>query len=185
MRHELKIWPDSYAKHVDPLRPKLTTVRKNDRDFMVDDEIILRCWRPELVGRTPLEIAMADEGRLYETLGASKTADQFVCCPSCKKSNLFVSRGSDGVIRWRCYTGCGSGTLLDAMVLAGRAANLAEAIGQVDREYRDHPATQAVAGEYTGDPNLHYCVVRVDDCVYLPAGYVILQLEGVGSEKGA
>jgi hypothetical protein len=42
--HELKCWPDFYEALVNDF--KTFEVRKNDRDFQVDDTLHLREWNP-------------------------------------------------------------------------------------------------------------------------------------------
>lgn len=49
--HELKIWPE-YFHHVRNGRMKFQ-LRRNDRDFKVRDELLLKEWEPEPVKRTP------------------------------------------------------------------------------------------------------------------------------------
>jgi hypothetical protein len=44
-KHELKTWPDVFDAMFH--RKKMFDVRKNDRDFKVDDTIILRRYDPE------------------------------------------------------------------------------------------------------------------------------------------
>ena len=46
--HELKCWPDYYSTVVSGSKP--FEVRKNDRDFIVGDTLILREWCPKEAG---------------------------------------------------------------------------------------------------------------------------------------
>ena len=45
MKHELKVWPQFFPGLVD--RSKTFEIRKNDRDFKVGDEILLKEWDPK------------------------------------------------------------------------------------------------------------------------------------------
>lgn len=45
MVHELKAWPKGFKEIVQDL--KLYELRKNDRDYQVGDELLLREWDPE------------------------------------------------------------------------------------------------------------------------------------------
>lgn len=52
-RHELKTWPEYFAKIADG--SKTFEIRLNDRDFRVDDFLLLREWEPHqkaYTGRT-------------------------------------------------------------------------------------------------------------------------------------
>ena len=50
MKHELKIWPQYYARVADG--SKTYEVRDNDREFQFGDTVVLREWNPEPVNST-------------------------------------------------------------------------------------------------------------------------------------
>lgn len=58
MNHELKIWPQYYARVLDG--SKTFEVRKNDRDYQPGDHVVLREWNPD-AGQAPGEDATNPE----------------------------------------------------------------------------------------------------------------------------
>lgn len=52
MKHELKIWPVYYERVANG--SKTFEVRRNDRNFQMGDEVILREWDPDPINPTDM-----------------------------------------------------------------------------------------------------------------------------------
>ena len=68
-KHELKIWPQYYARVKDG--SKTFEVRKSDRDFKWGDDVWLHEWDPELKDYTPSPILRHKIGYVYKIPGTA------------------------------------------------------------------------------------------------------------------
>jgi hypothetical protein len=100
--------------------------------------------------------SLRSEGLLLHTLGADQAADSgHIQCPfhADNVGSLSIWVDEDGIWRWTCHAGCGTGTYLDAARRKGTASNLPlEVMRQLGRMRRgDRKTLVPVPGKGTLD----------------------------------
>jgi len=71
---------------------------------------------------------------LLTVLGIDKAGDNLRCPFHEDKNPSFSVKEIDGVWRWKCYTGCGSGTIIDAMMKTANLTSAADAFRVLEKK---------------------------------------------------